>query len=103
MIARHNGSWYSVSWLRTAYVESWNRSRHMKKTTLVSALPILAGALLLGGCGLAEGGAAAATEGASAAEQIKQGKEAEAKVQRQIEAAQQTAADSRTQDEAQSE
>ena len=71
----------------------------MKKTTLVSALPMLAGALLLGGCGLADVGAAAATQGATAAEQIKQGKEAEAKVQRQIEEAQRTAADSRAQAE----
>jgi hypothetical protein len=74
----------------------------MKKTTLVSALPVLAGALWLGGCGLADVGAAAATQGATAAEQIKQGKEAEAKVQRQIEEAQRTAADSRAQAEDQS-
>src|SRR6188768_1825090 len=96
-IARHNGSWYSVSSPRTAYVESRNRSRHMKKTTLVSALPVLVCGLLLGGCGLADVGAAAATGGSSAADQVKKGKDAQAKVEKQIEEAQQAAADARTQ------
>jgi len=47
--------------------------------------------VLLGGCGLAETGAAAAAGGASAAEQAKQAKAMEDKVQRDIEAVQKTA------------
>src|SRR5678816_2939844 len=84
-IARHNGSWCAVSWRRTAYVESRNRSRSMKKTPLVSALPVIGCALLLAGCGLAEVGAAAATEGATAAEQAKQAKKTEQQVEQRIE------------------
>jgi hypothetical protein len=47
----------------------------------------------LAGCGLAETGATAAAEAKAAAEQAKQGKELEEKVQRDIEAAQQANAD----------
>jgi len=43
--------------------------------------------LLLAGCGLADVGAASATSGASAAEQVKQGKQTEARVQQQVDAA----------------
>lgn len=52
------------------------------------------------GCGLAETGAVAAAQGASAAEQVKQGKEMEEKVKRDIAAAQQAALDARNQSEA---
>jgi hypothetical protein len=69
-------------------------------------LPLAASAVafsgLLGGCGLAETTAVAASEAATAAEQVKQGKELEAKVQRDIEAAQQAAADARDRIEAES-
>src|ERR1044071_3286213 len=88
-IARHNGSWCAVSSRRTADVGSRNRSRPMKKTTLVSVLPVIGCALLLAGCGLAEVGAAAATEGATAAEQAKQAKKTEQQVEQRIEDAQQ--------------
>ena len=54
---------------------------------VVSALPLIACAWLLAGCGLAEVGASAAATGASAAEQAKQGKEMEDKVQKQLDAA----------------
>lgn len=47
----------------------------------------------LAGCGLAETGATAATEAKAAAEQVKQGKELEEKVRRDVEAAQQAQAD----------
>ena len=57
--------------------------------------PALAALTLLAGCGLAETGAVAVTEAKAAADQAKQGKELEAKVQRDIEAAQKTAADQR--------
>jgi hypothetical protein len=52
-------------------------------------------ACLLGGCGLAETTAVAAGQAATAAEQVKQGKELEAKLQRDIEATQQAAAEAR--------
>jgi hypothetical protein len=65
----------------------------MKKSAFVSLG--LATALLLSGCGLADVGASAATEGAAAAEQAKEGKKLEEKVQRDIEAAQKTEADAR--------
>lgn len=60
----------------------------------------LAAALLMSGCGLAETTAVAASEAEAAAEQAKQGKELEAKVQRDIDAAQKTAADERAKAEA---
>src|SRR5262245_43532010 len=100
-IARHNGSWYSVSSPITAYVESLDRRRTMK-TRLVSTGVASLCALLLAGCGLADVGAAAATEGASAAEQAKQAKKTQEKVEKQIEDAQQAAADARAKAEADS-
>jgi hypothetical protein len=63
----------------------------------------LTAALLMSGCGLAETTAVAASEAESAAEQAKQGKELEAKVQRDIDAAQKTAADQRAKAEAETE
>ena len=60
----------------------------------------LAAALLMSGCGLAETTAVAASEAEAAAEQAKQGKELEVKVQRDIDAAQKTAADERAKAEA---
>jgi Flp pilus assembly protein TadB len=65
----------------------------MKSSVFVSCLAVFASAALLAGCGLAETSAVAAAEGASSAEQVKQGKELEAKVQRDIDAAQKKAAD----------
>jgi hypothetical protein len=61
------------------------------KRTLVSlhtGLSAVLVTLLLSGCGLAETGAVAATEAKAAADQAKQGKELEEKVQRDVEAAQ---------------
>lgn len=63
----------------------------MNRIHLVSAARGLAAALALfalAGCGLAETGASAATQAESAAEQAKQGKALEEKVQRDIDAAQ---------------
>ena len=57
---------------------------------------------LLAGCGLAETTAVAASEAATAAEQVKQGKELEEKMQRDIEAAQQATADARAKLDAES-
>jgi hypothetical protein len=54
----------------------------------------LMSAALLAGCGLAETGAVAVAEADAAAEQAKQGKALEEKVQRDIAAAQKTQADS---------
>lgn len=59
------------------------------------ALSLAPASLLLTGCGLAETTAVAASEANTAAEQVKQGKELEAKVQNDIDAAQQEAADAR--------
>jgi hypothetical protein len=67
----------------------------MKKSTFVSAGAASLLAALLAGCGLADVGASAATQGASAAEQVKQGKEIEAKVEKQVEDAQQAAREAR--------
>ena len=66
------------------------------------ALAVTAASLLFTGCGLAETTAVAASEAETAAEQVKQGKELEAKVQRDIDAAQQAAADARAKAEAES-
>jgi hypothetical protein len=75
----------------------------MKKSIVVSTgFALAAGVLLMTGCGLAEVGASAATEGAAAAEQAKQGKELEAKVQQKLDQANQAAADQRAKAEAQS-
>lgn len=54
-------------------------------------LTVLALAVALSGCGLAETAATAATQGAAAAEQAKQGQELEAKVKKDLDAAQQAA------------
>jgi len=65
----------------------------MKSSAFVSCLAVFASAALLGGCGLAETSAVAAGEAASSAEQAKQAKEIEAKLKRDVEAAQQATAD----------
>jgi cell division protein FtsX len=72
----------------------------MKKSTFVSAGVASFFAVLLAGCGLADVGASAATQGASAAEQVKQGKEIEAMVEKQVEDAQKAAREARDQAEA---
>ena len=72
------------------------------KTTLVSAFAAFSCVLLLGGCGLADVSASAATQGPSAAEQAQEAKKTQEKVERQIEDAQQAAADIRAQAEADS-
>lgn len=63
----------------------------------------IAATLLLAGCGLAETTAVTAAQAESAAEQAKQGKELQEKVQRDIDAANQAAADARAKMEADSE
>jgi len=68
--------------------------------TLRQGIAAAAASLSLAGCGLAETGAVAASQGASAAEQAKQAKEMEEKVQRDIAAAEQVAADARKKAEA---
>ena len=68
----------------------------------ISLIALMA-TLPLTGCGLAETAAVATSEAETAAEQAKRGKEMEAKVQRDIEAAQQVAADARAKAEAHSE
>ena len=60
-------------------------------TDTVLRLTTLALAVAISGCGLAETAATAATQGAAAAEQAKQGQELEAKVKRDLDAAQQAA------------
>ena len=67
------------------------------------SLIVLTATLLMSGCGLAETTVGAASDAEAAAEQAKQGKEMEAKVQRDIDAAQKTAADARTKAEAENE
>jgi hypothetical protein len=63
-----------------------NHSRN--RTPLVA----LIAAAFLSGCGLAETGAVAAAQGETAAEQAKQAKETQAKVEKQIEDAEKAAA-----------
>ena len=77
--------------------------RRIVRARIAGFAMVATAAASLGGCGLAETGAVAATQGAGAAEQIKQGKEMEEKVKRDIEAAQRAAADARSQSEAASE
>jgi hypothetical protein len=75
----------------------------MNKSSLIRvplAFCVIAVACVSVGCGLAETTTVAASQAATAAEQVKQGKELEAKVQRDIEAAQKTAADARDKMEA---
>ena len=67
--------------------------------TLVLGL-VAAGTLVFGGCGLAETGASAAVGGVSKAEEVKQAKETEARVQQQIDAATRQAAQQRSAAEA---
>ncbi|MDB6091551.1 MAG: hypothetical protein JWN85_4335 [Gammaproteobacteria bacterium] len=55
----------------------------------------LALVLALAGCGLAETGAAAAAGGVSKAEEVRQAKQTEARIQQQIDAAYQQAAQQR--------
>lgn len=62
---------------------------------LRSGLAAVAATLLLTGCGLAETTAVAATQAEAAAEQAKEGKKLEEKVQHDIDAANQAAADAR--------
>ncbi len=54
-----------------------------------------AASLLLSGCGLAETTAVAAAEADAAAQQVKEGKKLEEKVQHDVDAANQAAADAR--------
>jgi hypothetical protein len=74
----------------------------MKLVEVPMKISMIAGVatLLLSGCGLAETTAVAASEASSAAEEAKRGKEQEAQVQRDIDAAQKTAAESRDKAEA---
>jgi len=70
----------------------------MTTSTIVSlrlALAAAAATLLLTGCGLAETTAVAAAEAEASAQQVKEGKKLEEKVQRDIDAANQAAADAR--------
>lgn len=69
--------------------------------TLAKSLALLAAVLALAGCGLVETGATAAAGGESAAQQAKQAKETEAKLQQQINAAYQEDAARRKAAEAQ--
>jgi hypothetical protein len=69
--------------------------------TLTNSLAIVATLLALAGCGLAETGVTAAAGGASAAQDAKQAKATEAKLQQQINAAYQQDAANRKAAEAQ--
>jgi outer membrane murein-binding lipoprotein Lpp len=71
--------------------------------SLRSGIAAIAASLMLAGCGLAETAAVTAAEAETAAAQAKQGKEMEAKVERDIDAANKTAAEARTKAEADSE
>lgn len=73
------------------------------KATFVSAGLASLGVLLLAGCGLADVGASAAVQGETAAEQAKKARDTQAKVERQIEDAQQAAADARAKAESMTE
>lgn len=75
----------------------------MTTSTIVSlrlGAAAAAATLLLAGCGLAETAAVAATEAETAAQQVKEGKKLEEKVQHDIDAANQAAADVRAKAEA---
>jgi hypothetical protein len=69
--------------------------------TLAKPLAIVVAVLALAGCGLAETGVTAAAGGASAAQDAKQAKDTEAKLQQQINAAYQQDAANRKAAEAQ--
>jgi len=73
----------------------------MLRTVMSLAATLVCGALLTG-CGLADTGLAAGAAGASQAEQVRQGKETEARVQKQLDAATQLDADRRRAAEAES-
>jgi hypothetical protein len=75
----------------------------MRRITMNRSMIAVAAALLMSGCGLAETTAVAASEAKSAAEQAKQGKELEAKVRRDIDAAQKAASDERAKAETETE
>ncbi len=80
----------------------------MTNSTIVSlrlgvAAAAAAATLMLTGCGLAETTAVAAAEAEAAAKQVEEGKKIEEKVRRDIEAANQAAADARTKAEQASE
>ena len=75
----------------------------MTTSTIVSlrlGAAAAAATLLLAGCGLAETTAVAAAEAEAAAQQVKEGKKLEEKVQHDIDAANQAAADVRAKAEA---
>jgi hypothetical protein len=75
----------------------------MKNSSTSEFRLVIAGAaatVLLVGCGLAETSAVAASQAATAAEEVKQGKDLEEKVQRDVAAAEQAAAEARTKAEA---
>jgi hypothetical protein len=69
---------------------------------VMSLAAILVCGALLSGCGLAETGMAGATAGASQAQQVRQAKETEARVQKQLDAASQQDAQRRRAAEAES-
>jgi len=74
----------------------------MNKPTMVNlrlSITAVAATWLLAGCGLAETAAVTATQAEAAAEQAKQGKQMQEKVERDIEAANKAAADARKQAE----
>src|SRR5688572_5900902 len=99
--APRDGIWCSVFWPPTAYVDSSRRqlmNASIARTHVIVALLAALGALA--GCGLAETGAATAAAGTSAAEQAKQARETQEKVEKQLDAAQQAAADRLTAAEA---
>lgn len=62
---------------------------------MIRVIPLLCLALSLSACGVAETGAAAAAGGASEVEQARQAKQTEARVQQQLDAAYQQAAERR--------
>jgi hypothetical protein len=73
----------------------------MLRSVMSLAATLVLGASLTG-CGLAETGMAGATAGASQAEQVRQAKETEARVQKQLDAASQQDAQRRGAAEAES-
>lgn len=73
----------------------------MLKTVVSVAVTLVCGTLL-SGCGLAETGVAGAAAGASQVEQVRQAKQTEAQVQKQLDAASQLQADRRQAAEAES-
>ena len=72
----------------------------LRSVTSLTATIVLGATLT--GCGLVDTGAATAAAGASQAEQVRQAKETEARVRKQLDAAYQQAADQRHAAEAES-